>query len=307
MKVNHQARFISLRIRLSKHFLVIVQFNHSLSPYSLSLAFDSPYIRGLLTLPSGHQSSQASTPTATPHFTMRLIIIDQEGNLTVEVVEYDESIEGGSDNDKVVKERVQFLVKRDVLTTQSCFFDRMLQRDTWKESSQKTVMLTDRVKRLEVCFRVLHKCKDEDHIFNFSLEEIWYLVEAIDYYHFDVKLFKPWFATWHNKQAKPFADTREIVYPTWRFDLPKAFAMWTRALCYDKTHHITEHNPSKVNSLHLPPRIIRKIHISPFLFSLHLLTTLRATERRQRTYSYYPALWTLRAQRGVAQSKLHMS
>ena len=88
---------------------------------------------------------------------MRLIIIDKESDLTIEVVEYDEDTCGGDSDKKIVKEKVQFLVKRDTLITHSPVLSAMLQRDNWKESSQDTIELTECIKRLEVCLKVLHK------------------------------------------------------------------------------------------------------------------------------------------------------
>ena len=87
---------------------------------------------------------------------------------------YDETIRGGSHNEMVVREEVEFLVKRDVPNMHNPLFKTMLERDHLGEAFRNADVLISRVKIVKVSFRVLHQSNDKDVDFNLSIGEVWH-------------------------------------------------------------------------------------------------------------------------------------
>ena len=186
---------------------------------------------------------------------MTLTVIAKDGDLIVEVVQYDEDIYN-ADGNRASREVAQFHVDRNVLTKASQPLLKMLLDPRWKEATQSVVSIGEgRFASTEVWLRVIHKATPNLII---PFKEIWHLVAAIEYYGLDATIFNPWFADWYSANNPLLLKPRELLFPTWRFDHAKGFARWTRYLAYAVNGHITEENPTKLHNYHLPPRIMRK-------------------------------------------------
>lgn len=203
---------------------------------------------------------------------MPIEIIDKAGDLTVELIEYDEEVQDSSGN-KHVKRTQLFLVRREVLIKSSSTFKAMLHPSHWREAQTDLIELgEDSVASMDIWFRIIH---NTDLIYNVPLEEMWRLVTACDKYHFDLGLMKTWFADWYqrhniNQYYENWAitstdrhhthllDPRSLLYPCWIFDHAKGFMRATHFLAYNSFRHITEHNPTIHRDLRLENRVIRK-------------------------------------------------
>ena len=198
---------------------------------------------------------------------MSLHIVNELGDLNVEIVENDETTRDANGN-QVVKEVARFQVSRDVLIKSSQPLLKMLLDRHWMEASQSIVSLGEgHVTATDIWLRVMHNTKLS---YTAPFTEMWHLVAAIDYYELDVTKFNAWFAAWYEANTPLMLKPRELLYPTWRFDHAKAFARWTHYLAYEHVGHITEANPTKLYDYHLPSRIIRKLECSFNFLHSHL-------------------------------------
>ena len=206
---------------------------------------------------------------------MAVTVIDQNGDLTVEVIEYDEELKNG-DGKRSVKMTQQFRVSKAVLSKNSTFFAAMFVPSHWRESQMELVKLEeDSVASMNIWLRILHGT-DLDH--NVPLDEMWRLVAACDKYHFNLDLLKPWFAEWYeykNSDIEQYyrnwafnddrahrihrLNPRSLLYPCYIFDHAKGFERATHFLSYRVVGHITEYNPTTHLHLRLPSRIVRKM------------------------------------------------
>ena len=208
---------------------------------------------------------------------MATTVIDEGGDVTVEVIEYENKASDGNGN-KLVAQKLEFRVRREVLTKNSAVLAAMLRPSHWNEAEKETIELKeDSVASMSIWFRLLH---NTEPVYDVPLQEMWRLVTACDKYHFDLKMLKPWFATWYQKHDidqyyknwKSFEDRhntnhltpRSLLYPCWIFDHAKGFMRVTRFLCYNCVGHITEHNPTIHQDLHVANRVIR-------MYSLYLI------------------------------------
>ncbi|KAK0513132.1 hypothetical protein JMJ35_004118 [Cladonia borealis] len=188
---------------------------------------------------------------------MILTVIAEDGDLIVEVVQYSEDTWNANSN-PVSEEIAQFRVDRNVLIKASQPLLKMLLDPKWKEANQSVLSLNEgRVVSTEIWLRVIHKATINVIV---PFREIWHLVAAIDYYDLDITKFNPWFAAWYSECNTQLLKPRELLFPTWRFDHAKGFARWTRYLAYEEKGHITEANPAKLWSYHLPGRIIQQLN-----------------------------------------------
>lgn len=161
---------------------------------------------------------------------MAVTVVDKDGDLTVEVIEYDDQTEDGDGNRPVLR-NMQFRVRREVLTKNSTIFAAMFRPSHWREAQKEFVKLQeDSVASMDIWFRVLH---DTELFYDVPLEEMWRLVTACDKYHFDLSMLKTWFATWYQKHNideyyknwdfrdrnnTDLLDPRSLLYPCWIFD-----------------------------------------------------------------------------------------
>ena len=199
-------------------------------------------------------------------------IIDKDGDLTVEVIEYGDQVEDGTGNRPVAR-TLQFRVRQEVLIKNSSYFAVMFRPSHWREAQEESIKLEeDSVASMDICFRIMH---DTDLVYDVPLEEMWRLVTACDKYHFNLCMLRPWFATWYQQQNidqyyenwaitsrdrrhTHLLDPRSLLYPCWIFDHAKGFMRATQFLSYHSTGHITEHNPTIHRDLRLESRVIRK-------------------------------------------------
>ena len=202
---------------------------------------------------------------------MAITVIDENGDLTVEVVEYDDELKNGNGN-RSVKRTQQFRVSKEVLSKDSTVFAAMFVPTHWRESQMELVKLEDdSVASMDIWLRILH---GTDLVYDVPLEEMWRLVAACDKYHFNLGILKPWFAVWYQKYdinqyyrnwgSKDSHGTirlkpQSLLYPCYIFDHAEGFMRATRFLSYNFVGHITEYNPTAHLDLRLPSRIIRKM------------------------------------------------
>lgn len=179
--------------------------------------------------------------------------IDEDGDLIVEVTQT-----GNDPTAKTGSFTGTFRVNSDVMKKASQVFLAMLATARWKESSGSVVSLGENhVAVTELWLRVVHNAK---LVHNLLFLEIWYLVQAIDYYALDATLFYPWFASAYAQNSHMLEDKpAQLLFPTWHFNHAKAFAKCTHDLAYGQVRAITEKNPSDIYEYHLPARQIRKL------------------------------------------------
>ena len=187
---------------------------------------------------------------------MASVDIDVDGDTVLQTVEYDPDIVYQAGDKKIPKETCAYKVSRAVLTKHSKVFERML-AVPWHDSSQPVIEVEDSVKHMEVILRVLH---ESSPIPTMDTEDLWLLVDHLDYYNLDISHFASYVATC-NKEIVMTDDginLEEWIFLAWRFDGIKTFARYTKDLAYCNIGYIHEHNPTSLYHLHLPPRIMRE-------------------------------------------------
>ena len=199
-----------------------------------------------------------------------MIIIDESGDLTVTIIEYEDqpirphnqaySSQEPVHEERIIRKTEDFLVCRQTIVDSSSYFKVQL-ATTFAEARQSTVtQKEDVVTAMEIWFRAVHNAIIES-TYDVPLSEMWNLIAAADKYEWDIRKLNDWFAQWHKKNFKADLDTRQLVYPCYRFDHAVGFAQATKALAYNSLGHIEEFNPTKHYQFHLPPRIIRESNI----------------------------------------------
>ena len=219
-----------------------------------------------------------------------MIVIDEAGDLTIQVIEYKD---GAENQPRTIHEMKEFRVCRKVLVKQSMVFQRLLTTCSFAEAKQNVITLEeDRVFAMETWFRQMHGTLTENSTHNVSLSEMWHVTAAADKYDLCILDLKEWFEDWYKR--KPTIDSkdgkhleaRQLLYPCYRFDHASGFARATKYLAYNSTGHITENNPTDHKELHLPHRMIRE-SLNLLFFSLHLTFNLEeqinAAKGRLRT------------------------
>ncbi|KAF6225678.1 hypothetical protein HO133_009678 [Letharia lupina] len=210
----------------------------------------------------------AGKARGSPAMDAGVMVIDKDGDVTVEVIEYDDQIRDGNGNRPVTR-NLQFRVCREVLTKNSSTFAAMFRPSHWTEAQTDLVKLEeDSVAGMAIWFRILH---DTDLVYDVPLEEMWRLVTACDKYHLNLSMLKPWFADWYQKQNidqyynnwtikgrhnTDLLDPRSLLYPCWIFDHAEGFMRATHFLSYNSVGHITEHNPTIHRDLRVESRVI---------------------------------------------------
>ncbi len=201
---------------------------------------------------------------------MTIIVAHSNGDLTIEIIEYDEDIESW-DGERTILKKADFLVSREVLVKSSQYFTVLLSSAKYGEAKKDFITLHDnRVASMAIWFRVLHGIEPD---YDVDLDEMWHLAAAGDKYQFQITKLKAWFANWYLKQPidrwlklsksegrlDQDPDPRSLLYPCWVYDHAKGFLRITKFLAYHLKGHITEHNPTEFRNFHLPPRVIRKL------------------------------------------------
>lgn len=219
-----------------------------------------------------------------------MVVIDKYGDLTVKVVEYHDrmtsfSDQGPANQEPIIRKIEDFQVSRQILVKSSLVFKQLL-TSNFAEATQSTITLNeDVVDTMEIWFRVMHNTIEES-TYDVPLSEMWHLVAAADKYDLNIHDLNAWFADWYAKNSSACLNTRELLYPCYRFDHAEGFAQATKILVYNNLGHIMEFNPTIHYELHLPSRIIRESNICLPSFVAISCQPHRATQRREGPSSY---------------------
>lgn len=211
------------------------------------------------------------------------ITVAKNGDLTIEVVEYDENVH--DDNERgFVEKRHDFIVSREVLLGSSNYFTKLLLSPNFREARKNFITLyDDSVASMNIWFRILHGAELD---YDVKIDEIWHLAAAGKKYDLDVSKLNAWFAKWYEKQPidrwyelakseNAATDPRCLLYPCWLFDHAKGFLRITKFMSYNYTGHLMERNPTRFYDLRLPSRVIRK---SQRVFGLNVQAKLSHAE-----------------------------
>ena len=199
------------------------------------------------------------------------IELAKPGDLTVEIIEYGK---------RSTVRRAAIRVDKAKLVQYSTYFKNMF-FGTWVEGRKDTVTLEeDNIKAMGVWFAYLHDKLSEISDDSVSTADIWHIISCGDKYDFDRKHLATWFVHWCDGKMKeerdtrnPYLLTRQLLFPCYSFNYAHGFQELTKVLVYEYSEHITEQNPTSLCHMHLPRRVIRKIHplISIFFFFFFFL------------------------------------
>ncbi|GFN21588.1 PAN domain family protein [Aspergillus tubingensis] len=169
--------------------------------------------------------------------------------------------------DKEIIKCVLMKVERNKLH-ETQYFRAMFGHARWLESgSQKISLEEDNCTGMEVLLRSLHGTLDDMPLDSVTVAGTWHVIMSCDKYNVDQKSLSSWFKAWweHESQKRINIDnyirfSRELMYPCFVFGNAPAFMAVTRKLVYGCVGHITEHNPTDISRMHLPPRIIQQLN-----------------------------------------------
>ncbi|PYH65897.1 uncharacterized protein BO88DRAFT_418063 [Aspergillus vadensis CBS 113365] len=169
--------------------------------------------------------------------------------------------------DKEITKCVLMKVERNKLL-EAQYFRAMFGHARWLESgSQRITLEEDNCTGMEVLLRSLHGTLDDMPLDSVTVAGTWHVIKSCDKYNVDQKSLSSWFKAWgeHERQKQINIDncirfSRELMYPCFVFDNAPAFQAVTRKLVYGCVGHITEHNPTDILRMHLPPRIIQQLN-----------------------------------------------
>ena len=137
---------------------------------------------------------------------------------------------------------------------------------------------------------------------------MWYLVHEGDKYGFLNNLLRKWFEDWiTNNQLIP-SQYPQLMYPSWIFDHAKGFARVTKALAYGEPGHIHEDNPTPLQDIHLPYRILGA-HCSSVNANCSSMLTQkfsRLPQRRQKPSTHHPPQMALQSEQSSSVFKLQL-
>ncbi|KAL8678703.1 MAG: hypothetical protein Q9186_004978 [Xanthomendoza sp. 1 TL-2023] len=202
---------------------------------------------------------------------MATIVIAEDGDLTIEVIEWDHSIRD-ENNKAVVRKTQNFQVSRGTLAESSEYFTILLRTTNFKEAHKPAVKLEDdSVASMEIWFQIVHGVKVT---YDVGLGEVWHLAAAGKKYRMNMTELSPWFATWYDRQdidkwyhnalqenlLSTLPDPRLLLYPCYTFDHAKGFLRITRFCAYRDVGHIQEVRATRHYDLHLPPRVMQQLN-----------------------------------------------
>ncbi|KAL8786099.1 MAG: hypothetical protein Q9213_002962 [Squamulea squamosa] len=165
---------------------------------------------------------------------MSTIVIAEDGDLMVEVIEFNYETRDAN-NKPVIGKKQNFRVSRDVMAESSDVWKVLFHSQDWKEAGQDVIKLQDdSVVSMEVWFQLLHGTTTR---YDISLYELWHLAAAGKKYRLNITDLKPWFEVWYKRQQidswyqlslrKELRSTvpnpRALLYPCWIFDHIKGF------------------------------------------------------------------------------------
>ena len=119
------------------------------------------------------------------------------------------------------------------------------------------------VKSLELCLRLVHSAHVGNGTYNLPIKEVWEALKICDEWNFvNIKhRMEVWFDAWlrrRNLSTLLLDETRQLVYPTYRFNDALNFGLLTKELAYESPKAITELNPTKHGELGLETKILGK-------------------------------------------------
>ena len=203
-----------------------------------------------------------------------LISLGNLGDLTLQIIEYDNNIVQPADQPRIILHQQSYAVDREILRENSEHFRTLLDpKGRFQEATMDLIELKDdSVEAMEIWLRTMHQEESKDS-HKVSLPTVRQLVKAADKYFFDIRELYDWFEGWYvhwrstEQRAQDFDifTLREMLYPTWRFNHAEGFAFITEALAYHGVGHIEEARPKDEHiQFHLPSRIIRKCQLTNF-------------------------------------------
>ncbi|KAL8774465.1 MAG: hypothetical protein Q9209_000838 [Squamulea sp. 1 TL-2023] len=205
-------------------------------------------------------------------FRMATIVIAKDGDLTIQVVEFDDKIRD-EDDKPVVSKTQDFLVSREILATNSSHFAILLRTNIFSEARKDRITLQDdSIKSMQIWFETFHAITPTHAV---GIEEMWHLSAAGNKYRLDMTRLEAWFTSWYRLQpvdewykahqqgltvVKKVPEPRSLMYPCWIFNHHLGFKRITEYAAYNYTGHIVEVNPTEHKNLHLPPRVIQQLN-----------------------------------------------
>ncbi|KAL9595897.1 MAG: hypothetical protein Q9219_006165 [cf. Caloplaca sp. 3 TL-2023] len=190
-------------------------------------------------------------------------------DLTIEVVEYDNTVSRQPNQAPIVLQRKFLAVDRQTLRDKSEPLKALLDpKGKHQEASMNPVTLKDdNVAAMEICFRVLH-LKGVPNTNEATISTVRQVISSADKYLLDVRVLYSWFQTWYAQWKSKNPDSqisvstlKEMLFPTWRLDHARGFAFVTKKLAYENVGHITEASPEGDHlHLHLPSRLIQQLN-----------------------------------------------
>ncbi|PYI31593.1 hypothetical protein BP00DRAFT_446416 [Aspergillus indologenus CBS 114.80] len=173
------------------------------------------------------------------------ISITSPSDLKIVIIEKLPKSEG---NEPQAPKSKTMAVNRATLIKGCQYFQNMLACHRWTESDSNTITLQDdHIVAMEILLRKLHASLGAMSVQEVSVADVWHLVLACDKYGLSPKEFRGWFASW----AKHAATQIDTLYGR------------DERIYYRQTlseTHITERNPTKVDQMHLPPRILQQMN-----------------------------------------------
>ncbi|KAJ0418748.1 hypothetical protein BJY00DRAFT_175637 [Aspergillus carlsbadensis] len=200
------------------------------------------------------------------------IIISNSHDFRVRVNEY-ESVwndKGKRTRASTPKRSAVFLVEKSKLVASSdCFYDMFASSKRMEASVDEITLQEENVMAMGVLFHCVHKQLRETSPMptpitakSVAMEGVWHLAGACEKYHIDMKMpaVRGWFAAWYEAHKYDKGFHSEAMFPSYCFNYAAGFQVSTRHLVYNSYQHISEHNPTKEDKLHLPPRVIQQLN-----------------------------------------------
>ncbi|MCJ1308066.1 hypothetical protein MMC25_001717 [Agyrium rufum] len=121
------------------------------------------------------------------------------------------------------------------------------------------IVKSQSVASMSILLHVMHDLSPKS-IYEVSIEEMWHLREAQDFFQIDISKLYPWFKTWMYRHNFEHYDPSLLLFPSYTFGHAQAFAYATRMLAYESSRHIEETNPTHLRSRRLPAQILSMIN-----------------------------------------------
>ena len=108
-----------------------------------------------------------------------MIIIDEEGDLHLNVVEYDDSIKRAPGQPPVIRQDETFLINREVLLASSSVLRLKIGQDKASNKAGEFYTIEDdrtlRVRSIQIWLNVLHRNCFSEQAYNIDIGEIWHI------------------------------------------------------------------------------------------------------------------------------------